>query len=432
MQAIFLVEFLSHFKAKRAASGLSEIFQETYDKLWKKRQESPRSRFEQLATIAPHAGDGAIQQQWTQWILLHAFERLLTACYILESQQALLLARRSQTPATSGLELYIPAQTALWEATTSSRWSQLMRTHSHPISDVDQTLDSIVHNKPQFARYEPFQCAIITACHAASVVWQKQEMEHAPYGLPPAPSHPVFQIEKVSALEAILCQHPNIRIMHHAVVMALATPFRALLATSGESWVLSQRLSHEALLAAAEFATLKSELHTWTDNLQPPAFFWTGATRINGAHLALQEALNILELALDSDPKNLAFGSEMALYYAVLALWAATHAAVARAEANGLKFEADETAEFEAPRAEKSARCFVTLAKTHLTSLVGDGIPSSEGVDAWRFGVGAVLRWSSWVVGGAGMRSSGVGELMEGAVGVLERLGRRGWVGEWF
>jgi hypothetical protein len=432
MQAIFLVEFLSHFKAKRAAAILSEIFQETYDKLWKKHQDTARARFVQLASIPAHASDEAIQQQRTQWIHIHAFERLLTACYILESQQALLLARRNQTPATSGLEIYMPAQSVLWEATTCSRWSQLMRLNLDPVVDVDRTLDSIANKKCQVDRYEPFQCALITACHAASVVFQKQEMNHAPYGIATSPSHPLFQIEKVAALEAVFCTHPNVQIMHHAVVMALATPFRALLATSGESWVLSQRLSHEALLAAAEFATLKSELHTWTDNLQPPAFFWTGPTGVNGAHLALQKALGILEIALDTDPINLAFGPEMALYYASLVLWAATHAGVAKAEANGKEFETDETAEFDAPRAEKSVRCFVTLAKSDLTSLVGDGIPSSDSVDAWRFGVGAVLRWSSWVVGGAGLRSSGVGELMEGAVGVLERLGRRGWAGEWF
>jgi hypothetical protein len=432
MQAIFLLEYFSHFKAKRVARALSEIFQELYDKLWKKHYDAPRSRFEQLATIPSQAGEEEIQLKWTQWIHQHAFERLLTACYILESQQALLLVRRNQTPSTSGLELYIPAQSAAWEATTCFQWRHLMRASSDPIIDVEEALDSIAKKNPHHAQYEPFQCALITACHAASVVYQKQETEHDPYGLPSTPSHPLFQGEKVSAIEDILCTHSNARIMHHAVVMASATPFRALLATSGESWVLSERLSHEALLAAAQFATLKNELHTWVDDLQPPAFLWTRSTGANGAHLALQQALSILELALDTDNTNLAFGPEMALYYASLVLWAATHAAIVKAEANGIKFETDDTAEFEAPEAEKHARSFITLAKADLTSLVGNGIPSSDGVHTWRVGVGAVLRWSSWIIGGAELRSSGVGELMEGAICALEKLGQRGWVGEWF
>jgi hypothetical protein len=431
MQAIFLVEYFSHFKAKRAASALSEIFQETYDKLWKKHHEAQRSKFEQVAIIPSYASDEDVQKQWIRWINLHTSERLLIACYILESQQALLLVRQNQTPATSGLELYMPARFAIWEATTCSRWSQLTRASLDSVTDVERSLDSIAKKQPHLAQYEPFQCALITACHAASVVSQKQDVDHASYGMPP-PSHPLFQIENVSAIEAILCPQPNVRIMHHAVVMALGTPFRALLATSGESWVLSQRLSHEALLAAAEFATLKNELHNWAENLQPPALLWTGQAGINGAHFALQQALAILDIALDTEPKTLAFGPEMALYYASLVLWAATFAAVAKAEASGIKFETDETAEFEPPRAENGARCFLDLAKTDLTSLAGDGIPSSDRIDAWRFGVGAVLRWSSWIVGGAGLRSSGVGELMEGAVGVLEGLGRRGWVGDWF
>jgi hypothetical protein len=431
MQAIFLVELFSHFKAKRAASSLSEIFMETYEQLWQKHHNTTRSRFDQLATVASHASEETLQSQWAQWIHLHAFERLLAACYILESQQSLLLVRPNQTPATFGLELFMPAHTAVWEASSCSRWSHLMRYDPVPIKNIEQSLDGVMSSEAKATRFEPFQCSLIIACHAASVVSMKQDLEQAPY-IPARASHQLFEIEYTSTMESVLCPHTNVRIMHHAVVLASVTPLRALLATSGESWVLSQRLSHEALLAAAEFATLKTELHTWTNNLQPPAFFWTDPTATNPSLEALQQALNILELALDTDPKNLAFGSEMALYYASLVLWSATFAAVAKAEATGLKFETDDTAEFEAPRAEHDTRYFVRLAKSDLSSLVGDGIPSIEGVDRWRFGVGAVLRWSGWVVGGAGSRSSGVGELMEGAVGVLERLGRSGWVGDWF
>ncbi|KAF2435485.1 hypothetical protein EJ08DRAFT_692732 [Tothia fuscella] len=431
MQAIFLVELFSHFKAKRAAPALSDIFIETYDQLWQKHHNTPRARYDQLSAVAPHASDESLQPQWAQWIHLHAFERLLAACYILESQQALLLVRANQTPAGLGLELFMPAQIAVWEATSCSRWSQLMRTNSPPVKNIEQILDTVVNSSTQTPPFEPFQCSLLTACHSASVVARKQDLEQAPY-IPAHASHQIFEIENTVALQSVLCLHPNIRIMHHAVVLASVTPLRALLASSGESWVLSQRLSHEALLAAAEFATLKNELHTWTDGLQPPAFFWTGLTAVNPSLQALQEALNISELALDTDAKNLAFGAEMALYYASLVLWAATFAAVAKAEANGLKFETDDTAEFEAPRAEHDARYFVQLAKADINSLVGDGFPSLERVDRWRFGVGAALRWSAWCIGGAGMRSSGVGELMEGAVGVLERLGRSGWVGDWF
>jgi hypothetical protein len=43
-----------------------------------------------------------------------------------------------------------------------------------------------------------------------------------------------------------------------------------------------------------------------------------------------------------------------------------------------------------------------------------------------------VIRWTAWVLGGGGHRGSGAGELIEGSIGVLEKLGRSGWVQSWF
>jgi hypothetical protein len=432
MQALFLVEMFSHFKAKRATSQLSEIFVETYNELWKQHGVTPRSHLQTLATIQPHTSEEAIRQQWTEWIRLHSIERLLTACYILEAQQALLLARPNSTHASFGLELYIPASAALWEVSIHTKWGQLIRGVAAPLTDVYQSLDNMSHNSNHVTRYEPFQCALLTACHASSVVSQRQDADNAPYAPAPA-SHPVFEASNVAVLERFLCPQTNVLIAHNMVRLAAHSPVRALLAASGKSWVFSQRLSSEALLAAAEFATLKNELRSWTETLQQPTLWPTSTGMKTDTHEALQRSLNIIHLALDMDSRNLAFGAEMALYYSSLVLWASTFTAVGKAEAAGLKFEDDDTAEFAAPRAEQDARYFIQLAEADINSpTICDGIPPADRVDRWRFGVGAVLTWSAWVIGGTGMRSSGVGELIEGAVGVLEKLGRRGWVGDWF
>jgi len=56
----------------------------------------------------------------------------------------------------------------------------------------------------------------------------------------------------------------------------------------------------------------------------------------------------------------------------------------------------------------------------------------SDGLREWRMGVGTVLRWAAWVVGGGDASESGVGELMNGACGVLGKLGKKGWDEGWF
>jgi hypothetical protein len=432
MQAVFLVEMFSHFKAKRATSQLSEIFGETYSQLWKQHGITLRSHLQSLATLKPHMSEEAIRQQWMEWIRLHSLERLLTACYILEAQQALLLARPNSTHTSYGFELYIPASAALWEASVHTKWAQLIRGVTAPLTDVYQSLDNMSHNDNHVTRYEPFQCALLTACHASSVVSQRQDADNRAYAAVSA-SHPIFEASNIALLEQFLCPQTNVLITHNMVRLAAHSPTRALLAVSGESWVFSQRLSSEALLAAAEFETLKTQLQSWSETLQQPTLWPTGTGMRTDTHEALQRSLNIIRLALDMDSRSLAFGAEMALYYSSLVLWASTFTAVCKAEAAGLKFEDDDTAEFAAPRAERDARYFIQLAEADINSpTICDGIPPADRVDRWRFGVGAVLTWSAWVIGGTGMRSSGVGELTEGAVGVLERLGRRGWVGDWF
>ncbi|TID26755.1 hypothetical protein E6O75_ATG01248 [Venturia nashicola] len=430
MQAVFLVEMFSHFKAKRATSQLSEMFNDTYSQLGKQHISTPRPHLEALATIKPYTTEDSIKHQWLEWIHLHSIERLLAACYILDTQQALLLARPALTDTSFGLDLYLPANSTLWEAPVHTSWANLLRSGPASLVDVISLLDSIAQSNSQTKRCEAFQSALLTACHTSSVLTQRLETDNVIYG-PVSASHPIFETSNMALLEQALCPESNVLIAHNMVRLAAHSPTRALLAVSGDSWVFSQRLSSEALLAASEFETFKSQLRSWSETLQQPTL-WptnTGATIRSDACEALHRALAIIRLALDMDSRNLSFGTKMAVYYSSLVLWAITFGAVCKAESAELKFEDDDSAELAAPRAEEDARVFVELAEgiVDSTAMMTGGVfgvvPPVESVDRWRFGVGAVLAWGAWVIGGGG-----AGELVEGAVGVLERLGKRGRV----
>jgi hypothetical protein len=439
MQAIVLVEFLSHFKAKRAPDSLSEVFIATYDKLWHRHgMYQTKSAVDRVGIIQSHSSEEAIRHQWNEWIELHSFERLLAASFILESNQALLLVRPSHSSA--GLDLLIPVATALWDAPSSTRWSALLRAHPIPVMNIFQTLEEIGCNSK--IHCDPFQSALIVACYASSTTLQLQDTMDCMTG----PTHAMFEPSNHSLLSRALAPQSSVLIMHHAVHLISCTPLRALIATSGETWFFSQKLAGDAETAAAEFERLQLQLRAWTNLTAPSApssSFGIPPTNTPFAD-AVSSALAILKLATTTSlpHSTLAFGPEMAIYFAALVLWAATYAAIIRAEANGSTFpQDDETAEFEPPRAEELVKQWLPLAVADVNASTSSDnpalplcIPPVAVLDSWRVGVGGVVRWTAWVLGGAGQRASGAGELVEGAVGVLEKLGRSGFVASesWF
>ncbi|KAF2399510.1 hypothetical protein EJ06DRAFT_522406 [Trichodelitschia bisporula] len=369
MQAVVLVEFMSQFKAKRAASALSDVFMTTYPRLWHIHDTTPRSRFDELAQLPAQSTEG-LRHQWGEWVQAHSFERLLSACFILEAQQALLLVRTNTTNPDAGLSLYVPASTSLWEAPSHTRWAQIASAGVSRTSDMFQLLDEISSPKPP-TRLEPFPSTILTALQASFL--SSAQSKQTPY------THPLLDPSNAPLLQRALATHPSVLITHHAVLLAEAAPLRALLAASGQSWVLSRRLADTAAVAVAEFETLKAVLRAWAEGAQE------GAERDapglveptpgpQSAPRALHAALTILGLALDSVPQPaavaagreprlpaLAFGApEMATYLSALALWAAALEGV-----RGV--EGDEDGEWDAGRAEGEARVFIRDA---LLSLV--------------------------------------------------------------
>jgi hypothetical protein len=372
--------------------------------------------------------------QWNEWVEAQSYERLLSAAYVLDSYHALLLVRSSHATAQSGLELYLPTANSIWEAQSARRWAQLLRSAPTRTMSVFQVLEEIECN-PGF-RLDSFQSAVIVASYAAYTSHHSQD----PYAIP------LFDIANHEVLGRALCDHTCIRIMHQTVRLIACTPLRALIATSGESWFFSKRLANEAHIAAEEFKYLKFNVRNWTmpSDLSSQSRY----------AISITSALEIIKIAMtaaDRPHATLAFGPELGLYFASLVMWASTFAGLSRAEACGHSFPRDdETAEFEPPRAEGLVRNWLPLAPGDIHTAIAAGsaapgmqvypdgtivhcqIPPLENLDSWRRGVGSVIRWSAWVLGGASHRSSGAGELIEGAVGVLEKLGRSGWEGAWF
>jgi hypothetical protein len=349
-----------------------------------------------------------------------------------------------------GLDLYLPVNHEIWDARSPSQWQILITSagdlDSCLTKDVMQSLDDIAHGV-QIIRMDTFQSSLLVAVQASSLLSQAQSI--SPYS---SFTHAVFAPENISLFENSLSLSPYVRLMHEAVQLSACTPFKALLATSGESWLLSQKLSTEARAAKETFELLKGELRLWANALQPPVptlFHTATGSSISApvpfttadvpAKRALIHALQIVSLGLNVSPNLPSFGPEMALYYATLVLWSCTYGTVHSAPEPNTRHASitsiassaasdNGVSDISPEAAEAAGRHFVELAE-----MSGNAVPPGDALESWKVGVGAIVRWTGWVAsGGLYGAGAGVGELMNGAVGVLEKLGRKGWVEGWF
>lgn len=474
MQVIVLVEFLSHFKAKRAPDTLSEAFLAVYDRLWQKHfQHHTRSTMDSKSEVSVQSPDDILQEHWSDWVDIHSRERLLAACFILDSRHALLLGRQSHAnDSASGLDFFVPVTSHLWDATTPTRWAQMVRNRASLTITVSQLLDKL--DGTSDVSCDLFQSSLIVACYAASTSTQI----HTPPAYVVA-SHPVFELSQRELLSKTLINHPSIQIMFRAAQLFSLLPFRALIATAGESWFFSRKLANDASQAAEEFKLLKTQLRHWTSGpVDTTGFIQPSGTSFFSA---ISLSLNIIQLAVNAPAPHitLSFGPELAVYVATLVLWAASFSGLTQARATGRgSFSADvDPAEWEPLRAENLVKEFLPHAQsdiaaainahstqqqdpTLITSAVVNhsilGVPSIAGpmnevfplveptvpfqtafpphtvLDSWLTGVGSTMRWTAFILGGSGQRQSGAGEMIEGAIGVLEKLGRSAWVRAWF
>jgi hypothetical protein len=246
---------------------------------------------------------------WLRWVELGICQRLLASCYILESQQAMLLAREplSSLFQESGMDLPFPPHASVWDAMTLEEWTITAQQYSSsPQYVFGVTQDSVL------VPCDSFQSSILVAAY----------YNRFDYTLPYSN---MFSVEEIDPL---LDGSFTTKQKLLTAKLLQVTPIRELLAVSGESWILSEKVSSPQV-----FTAFKTTLRTWASQL------WS-TPMVNSQSIAIREALNlsveILKMALDepSEALELGMGTDMGVYFASLVLWAITTAASSRAKAS--------------------------------------------------------------------------------------------------
>ena len=243
--------------------------------------------------------------RWYQWTELASWQRLLLSCFILESQQPLLLARESLSSLIqdTAFDAPFPAHTSLWDAADLAAWEAAARQHSYAPTYV-----SLVTPESISVSLDIFQSAVVIAadynCHDTS----------SPYISCPTASDVEHLLSPASVTTRTLSTAKLVQV----------TPLRALLAVSGESWIFSEKVATPQLLT-----NFKTTLRTWVAQL------WSTPTS-EGVPVkeALRLSVEILQQALQEqrDGVQPEMGTDIGIFYAALVLWAIAVASTTRAK----------------------------------------------------------------------------------------------------
>ncbi|KAF2791586.1 hypothetical protein K505DRAFT_339452 [Melanomma pulvis-pyrius CBS 109.77] len=470
-QALFLVEVLSQYRARRAAKTLSTRFEGLYQKLCQDFSFVTSNIIEIISALV--RPENATFERWSQWIELSGQQRLLLCCYILEYQQATLLARspRQSLAQLSGFDLPFPAHSALWDAENPSEWAMASQQYSHLptyVCEVDPDMS--------VGPFDCFQSSLLIASH------YNYFNNATPYLAPAV----------LPAIEHLLDGSSITK--HHLITAKLlqVTPIRALLAVSGESWILSEKIpSHHA------FSGFKGTLRTWVNGLWTP----TNDSQCEAAKDALKLAIELLQHAMITPVHTLRLelGADMGLYFAALVIWAVTVAANARinapqAQAQALRYQShsplpsthfpstpthlsastsqpsqspnpthattigllshSHTSPALPPTSTSMLHSEITMNTVNFLNnalleldLLGTVAQWPRDVAQWQQGCAALMRWVKMRLrngalegrdsvvscgptsAGTGRGGDGLGELLDGVIGVLEKIMNRGWEG---
>ncbi|CAN8106221.1 unnamed protein product [Discula destructiva] len=278
MQAILLCELFARFRGRKAVVRPSKLFEKLYSRVLDQSPDlcDPALPFNAASFEEKFPMEGldmVKEERWRSWIQTEGQRRLLAGCFIVDNHAAMM----HQQPAAkdsidcSTIPLTGPSND-LWSASSADEWSDLLR-RKHPARHAQflPPLDSL--GPEELARYTEFDRAAIL--HAATLGLQRrnsrrvsadkgdeQEIASGDDLRTPTSASYAARIINGSTPEDTLLRLFSLcyTLTPHIYVALHHTPLHDLLAVSGESWVLSQKV-----LGAPTFHEHQKRLRAWVD-----------------------------------------------------------------------------------------------------------------------------------------------------------------------
>jgi len=227
---------------------------------------------------------------------------------------------------------------------------------------------------------------------------------------------------------------------YHATLLSQNAPVRALLAVSGESWILNENLEPES------FAAEKKNLRIWLDE----SWALEAYERKVPVMKAIKQSIHVLRLCVDASgekPSALPLHWEMMAHISVLVLWAVAHRVseirkqLVPASSLNTVFPSPGSAHHsitplsaDSPDHMQRVRDFLAFADeaTNVSDLRAQWYSGSVPLAQWRLGVTAMLQWVSMRLENANPDQRSRSDVLSAAINSLSRLCERGWEPGWF
>lgn len=296
MQAAVLVEVYALFRSRRPPLQFSKAFEDVYKFLANDSEALNPLPMDEATKQYPDglAATGMLCKQ-----------RMLAACYVLDSQHATLFGRRRTTCYVgAGMDLPFPTSLVTWDG---QRQHQRLEPHDRVWQALDGgNMDERAINQP----YDVFQSMLMIACLGDSA--------HKDDGF--YPSDPA---KDLAPIIGAMQQSVQVKMAYNTFMLCKHTPVRDLLAVAGESWVMAEKLSSQADYVASQIEAREwASAASYVDAFVGAA---DGEDEQPAVQKAMRHALRVIDLHIHHPRTGLLF-QEWSVYLAAVVVWAHANA----------------------------------------------------------------------------------------------------------
>ncbi|KAJ9270688.1 transcriptional regulator family: Fungal Specific TF [Paecilomyces variotii] len=262
IQTVFLLEYLSKFRSRRADVQLSHRFRSLCGSYMHDRHWISQNPLAVLNTLPENPSQEALTKAYKFWVEHEARRRVLQAAFIFDAQQSALFGQprvlvqqaavssRLRKSSVGTTDLPFPCDSNLWETWHLEDWFRTASSH-RSLSLPSVAMASGLHGQPSSRHLDTFQCTLLLVHNLTS-----QRSEDSEAWLAPSEGYDQYATSSVPS-------QPCSLFTYHALSAARHTPLHALLTVSGESWLFNRKVPHEE-----DFRKAKDTLRRWASDTE--------------------------------------------------------------------------------------------------------------------------------------------------------------------
>ncbi|PCH01301.1 Zinc finger, C2H2 [Penicillium occitanis (nom. inval.)] len=267
IQAVFLLEYLSKFRSRKADVQISHRFRSLYGSFMQDRHWVHVNPLAVLNTLPPNSSQDALKRAQKFWVEHETRRRVLQASFILDVYQSKLFGQPSVSvqPSSNPFntrpqisqanKIPFPCSSELWESRDSTQWLSLAGSYvSLFLPSAAVSINRLSGLRPE--GFDQFQASLLLAYGLSSYALTEDDS---------SPNEPLnalitsLQDRKVSGITT--SPHSQTLFTYHTLMAVRYTPLHTLLTVSGESWLFNQKLAQEG-----EFRNAKTKLRLWVSD----------------------------------------------------------------------------------------------------------------------------------------------------------------------